>query len=69
VLRVPGVAQSPLSDAETAALLNWMARHLSDVPVTADFVDFSAAEVARFRHRPLADVGATRARLVLALGH
>jgi len=24
VIRVPGVAQSPLSDEDTAALLNWM---------------------------------------------
>src|ERR1700722_10941568 len=31
VIRVPGVAQSPLSDEDTAALLNWMTRNLSDV--------------------------------------
>ncbi len=64
VLRVPGVAQSPLSDEETAALLNWMARALSDLPPAADFVDYTAEEVARFRHEPLADVAAARARVL-----
>jgi len=66
VLRVPGVAQSPLSDADTAALLNWMARALSDLPLPAGFVDYTAAEVGRFRHEPLADVAAARARLAAA---
>ena len=64
MLRVPGVAQSPLTDEDTAALLNWMARNLSDRPLPADFVDYTAAEVGRFRHEPLADVAAARARLV-----
>ena len=64
LVRVPGVAQSPLSDEETAALLNWMARNLSDVPLPADYVDFTAAEVGRWRHQPLATVAATRARLL-----
>jgi hypothetical protein len=66
VLRVPGVAQAPLSDQDTAALLNWMSRNLSDRPVPDDFVGYSAAEVARFRHRPLVATMATRARLLEA---
>ena len=64
VIRVPGVAQSPLSDEETAALLNWMARNLSDVAPPPEFVDYSAAEIRRWRSRPLAQVSATRARLM-----
>lgn len=68
LLRVPGVAQSPLSDLETAALLNWMARNLSDVPLPAGFVDFTAEEVGRLRHQPLVLVAATRARLLKAIG-
>jgi hypothetical protein len=63
VMRVPGVAQSPLSDADVAALLNWMARNLSDIAVPADFVDYTAAEVGRARHRPL--VGVREARELL----
>jgi mono/diheme cytochrome c family protein len=64
VMRVPGVAQAPLSDADIAALLNWMVRNLSDVPVPATFVDYTADEVGRARHRPLAAVRDTRATLL-----
>ena len=67
VMRVPGVAQAPLSDAEVAALLNWMARNLSDVPVPADFVDYTAAEVGGARHRPLAAVREARSRLLSSM--
>ena len=64
VLRVPGVAQAPLSDAEIAALLNWMARNLSDVVLPPTFVDYMADEVGRARHRPLAAVRDARAALL-----
>ena len=67
VMRVPGVAQAPLSDAEVAALLNWMARNLSDVPVPADFVDYTPAEVGLARHRPLVAVREIRSRLLNGL--
>ena len=66
VVRVPGVAQSPLSDEDTAALLNWMTRNLSDLPVPPDFADYSAAEVQSLRHRPLVKVRARRAQLLRA---
>jgi hypothetical protein len=64
IVRVPGVAQSPLSDAEVAALLNWMARNLSDVPLPPDFVDYTIEEVALARHRPLPAVREVRAELL-----
>jgi hypothetical protein len=67
VMRVPGVAQAPLTDAEVAALLNWMARNLSDVPVPAGFIDYTAAEVGLARHRPLAAVREVRTRLLSGL--
>jgi len=66
IIRVPGVAQSPLSNEETAALLNWMARNLSDFEPPPGFVDYSAAEIERSRARPLARVSETRARLLKA---
>jgi len=66
VLRVPGVAESPLSDAATAALLNWMVRNLSDAALPRGFLDYSAAEVHRSRAHPLADVSRARARLLRA---
>ncbi len=66
LIRVPGVAQSPLSDADTAALLNWLARNLSGAALPCGFVDYSAAEVRRSRAHPLADVSRTRVRLLQA---
>ncbi len=66
IIRVPGVAQSPLSDEETAALLNWMAQNLSDLPLPPGFVAYSAAEVQRSRGHPLAQVRSVRARLMRA---
>jgi len=64
VMRVPGVSQSPLDDAQIAALLNWMVRNLSDVPVPDAFVDYTAEEVGRVRHQPLVGVAAARTRLL-----
>jgi hypothetical protein len=66
LVQVPGAAQSPLSDLELAQVLNWMIRNLSDRPVSSDFRDFSAEEVARFRKTPLVDVRGTRAQLLAA---
>lgn len=63
VVRVPGVAQSPLSDADTASLLNWMAKNLSDLEAPRGFADYSAAEIHAMRSRPLVQVSAVRARL------
>jgi hypothetical protein len=64
VVRVPGVAQSPLSDSDTAALLNWMARHLCDVALPADFKDYTTEEVRALRSRPLSQVADTRRELL-----
>ena len=64
VLRVPGVAQSPLTDAAIAAVLNWMARKLSDAPLPAGFRDYDAGEVRALRGRPLAQVSQARQKLL-----
>ena len=65
VIRVPGVAQSPLSDAQTAALLNWMARNLSDVALPPGFADYTrSGSEGDCALDPLAQVSAMRARLL-----
>ncbi|MFO1469147.1 MAG: hypothetical protein U1F35_22305 [Steroidobacteraceae bacterium] len=64
MIRVPGVAQSMLSDPEVAALLNWMVHNLSEVAVPQDYRQFTAAEVAAARRQPLAAVKAERERLL-----
>ena len=61
LVRVPGSAQSPLSDADLAALLNWMVRRFGPAQVAANFDPYTAGEVAGMRRPPLADVGAVTA--------
>jgi mono/diheme cytochrome c family protein len=53
LVRVPGVATSPLDDADTASLLNWMLRRFDPRHVPADFQPYTAPEVARLRRSPL----------------
>jgi hypothetical protein len=67
IVQVPGSAQSTLSDAELAALLNWMIVELGHGTPQA-FAPFTAAEVAQYRRTPLTDVRSERERL-LALTH
>lgn len=66
VLRVPGAANSALSDEQLTAVLNWLAeRYIPDGESPAP--PFSVAEVAKQRRTPLADVRARRAEVVRAL--
>jgi hypothetical protein len=64
---VPGAASSVLSDAQLAAVLNWLALRFSAAQVSGDVSWFTADEVARVRHTPLADVLATRREIVRSL--
>lgn len=66
LLQVPGSAQSELSDARLAALLNWMLRRFSPELIPPDFTPFSEEEVARHR-TPLTDVEGVRKELVRAI--
>jgi cytochrome c553 len=51
--RVPGVATSPLGDADLAELMNWMFWRFDREHMPADFTPFTAAEIGRLRGRPL----------------
>jgi hypothetical protein len=64
LVRVPGSSQSPLSDAELAAVLNWMIRRFGPEQAARDFTAFSADEVAGYRDPPLTDVETLRAELL-----
>ncbi len=66
VLRVPGAANSVLTDVQLAAVLNWLA---ASYPAAGDApaAPFTAEEVARTRHTPLVNVLATRREVVRKL--
>ncbi len=59
VLRVPGVASAPLSDARLAALLDWVFLQFDNRTPT----NFTAAEVGAARVDPWVDPKAARAAL------
>jgi mono/diheme cytochrome c family protein len=65
--RVPGVAQAPLDDARTAAVLTWVLQHFSAAELPADFTPYSGDEISRLRKTPLLDVEKERAKLLAAL--
>ena len=67
LVQVPGSAQAPLSDAELAAVLNWMVARFGPAPAAGAPAPYDAAEVARHRATPLVDVAGARAELLRRL--
>jgi hypothetical protein len=64
VLRVPGVANSALSDGQLAAVLNWLAQGFDPNGLSKAVPLFSPSEVTVSRHSPLASVLATRREVI-----
>ena len=67
ILRVPGAANSVLSDAQLAAVLNWLAQTYNGDELTSEVPLFTTAEVTSQHHSPLTSVLATRRDVVRAL--
>jgi len=67
ILRVPGAANSVLSDAQLAGVLNWLAQTFDGDELTSEVPLFTTAEVTSQRHSPLTSVLATRREIVRAL--
>lgn len=51
--RVPGVATSPLGDADLAEVMNWMLWRFDQEHLPAGFAPYDAAEIGRLRTQPL----------------
>ena len=64
LVRVPGASGSALSDAELAAVLNWMVQVFGPAEHAQGAAPYTAEEVTRVRRPPLAEVEALRARLL-----
>jgi mono/diheme cytochrome c family protein len=60
VLRVPGAANSMLSDAQLAGVLNWVVTQFDAGELGSATAQFTEREVAANRHSPMAGVLATR---------
>jgi len=68
LIQVPGTSQSPLTDQEVAAVLNWILNKFSSAELPADFEPYTKDEVARYRYEPLANASEVRAGLLRKLG-
>lgn len=68
LVQVPGTSQSPLTDQEVAAVLNWILNEFSSAELPADFEPYTKDEVARYRYEPLANASEVRAGLLRKLG-
>lgn len=55
LFRIPGAAHTPLSDAELAAVINWVLTEFNAATLPGDFQPFTAEQVARWRQEILAD--------------
>ena len=64
LIRVPGSAQSALSNRELAELLSWIIRRFGPEQDAANLAPFSAEEVGSARGRPLIDVESVRRDLL-----
>ena len=51
--RVPGVATSPLSNADLSEVMNWMLWRFDKDHVPANFQPYTAAEIGLLRQSPL----------------
>jgi cytochrome c len=65
--RVPGTAQSLLSDGERAEVLNWIITTFDPEHVPSNFAPYSGSELAPWRYDALSQPGAIRATLVSQL--
>ena len=64
LVQVPGAAQAPLNDAETAAVLNYMLNKFGPPEIAQQYPPYSKEEVARLRKSPLTEVKQKRAMLI-----
>ena len=67
VLRVPGASNSMLTDAQLAAVLNWIATRFGADALAPSAPAFTAQEVAAQRHAAMASVQATRREVLKEL--
>lgn len=65
--QVPGTLNTPLGDAETAELLNWVMSNIGRSSIPADFKPYTADDVRAYRASVPQDIPGMRVRLVKQL--
>ncbi len=64
LIQVPGVSQSPLNDADTAAVMNWIMTTFNKDRLPRDFTPYTPDEIHRYRSERLLDLAGTRKALL-----
>jgi|YelNatPaOPRAMG01_1025707.scaffolds.fasta_scaffold01429_22 mono/diheme cytochrome c family protein len=64
LIEVPGVSYSKLSDADVAAVMNWVLGNFSKQNLPAGFTPYTAAEVKQYRKIHLPRLAETRKYLL-----
>lgn len=67
LIRVPGVANSALNDAELAEVMNWMLREFGAPSDKQVWQPYNAKEVGEYRERPLNETVRYRENLIVSL--
>jgi len=62
--QVPGVAKSPLNDAEITAVLNWSLNEFGPTVIAVQYPPYTVEEISHLRKTPLLEVKQKRAALV-----
>lgn len=62
--QVPGTLHTPLSDGDTAELLNWVMKNIGGRSVPADFKPYTEADVKGYRASVPEDIPGLRVKLV-----
>ena len=65
--QVPGTLNTPLNDAETAELLNWVMSQIGRSSVPTDFQPYTAGDVQQYRRTVPQDIPALRVELLRRL--
>ena len=64
LVRVPGAAQAPMTDADLAVVLNYLLARFSSATLADDFKPYTAKEVASYRRDILSDPLKRRAEII-----
>lgn len=67
LVRVPGVANSPLNDQQIADVLNWMLQTFSKDELPKDFTPYSVDDIRAHRAHPILNVKDARRELAKQL--
>ncbi len=64
LVKVPGSANSVLSDAQLAEVLNWKLREFAEDSIPDNWAQYTGEEVAKYRKDPLLEVVEYRKQLI-----